>query len=328
MACALLVFPASASALTTGAASQELVQSETFFSFPADVGAENIVARSNGKLLVTVSRQPELWHIDPAYNKSGRVIRTFPNVDSLSGIAELSPDIFIVIAGNQSGPPYYAGTVGSNSVWEVNMRSTPAEVNKIVDVPDAVLLDGLAILNHDRGLLVAADCQGGALYLIDSTARTAKQVLKDDLLAGTNTTASAGFGHIGIDGVKVWGGSVYFTNSAKQFLGRIPVDRVTGKLTGGPSILQRYDTFVDDFQITPAGDFLVSEEASGFLLGHVSDIGGANSSHLFINATGATACAFGRTPADRCLVYASLQGFTTSGVARANLTGRGIIAGC
>lgn len=71
----------------------------------------------------------------------------FPNALSLTGIAEVTPDVFAVIAGNHtlsSGP-----TPGSWTVWRLDLNgcdpeaSTPGDfpVFKITDVPEAAHLN-------------------------------------------------------------------------------------------------------------------------------------------------------------------------------------------
>jgi len=62
-----------------------------------------------------------------------------------------------MIASNFSGPPNYYGYKGSVSIFELDVRQFgnhsnttqgTAKVFKIVDVPQAQLLDGLVLINQ------------------------------------------------------------------------------------------------------------------------------------------------------------------------------------
>ena len=73
------------------------------------------------------------------------------------GITEDSGDVLFVIASNFSGPPNCCGYKGSVSIFELDVRQFwnhsnttqgTAKVFKIVDVPQAQLLDGLALINQ------------------------------------------------------------------------------------------------------------------------------------------------------------------------------------
>ena len=84
-------------------------------------------------------------------------------------------DVFYVIASNYTSAPDYYGFQGSVSILEVDLRGVPDPVNtqgdikvsKIVDIPQAQLLDGFAVVNETFGLLISGDAQTGTLYLIN-----------------------------------------------------------------------------------------------------------------------------------------------------------------
>ena len=102
-------------------------------------------------------------------------MHSFEGYTSLFGIVELQTDIFYVIASNYTSAPDYFGFEGSVSILEVDLRGVPnpvitqgeIKVSKIVDIPQAQLLDGFAVVNKKAGLLISGDAQTGTLYLIN-----------------------------------------------------------------------------------------------------------------------------------------------------------------
>ncbi len=293
-----------------------------FFHFPDSKQAENIKPRLNGQLLVTLDTAPELWQINPYKNQTGGLVHAFIDKTAVFGIVESTPDSFHVIASNFTGPPDYYGSPGTVSIFEVDLRETldptsslsAVKVSKVLDIPQAQLLDGLVLVNQADGLLMSGDAQEGTLYLIDVRKRIASVVLSDPLLIGTTQAAAAGLGHVGINGMKLHDGDLYFTNTAKGLYGRIPIDITTGQPIGKPSIIANYGTDVDDLSFDSAGDQFISEDEKGVLLRPVTDSATENRTRLIAVLPGSDANAFGRTERDKRILYQTFQG-APSGVA-------------
>lgn len=293
------------------------------FYFPDGKEAENMIIRSSGQILVTLDTAPDLYQIDPFRNQTGGVAYHFEGYTSLFGIVEGTTDIFHVIASNFSGPPDYYGYEGSVSIFKVDFRNVAdptasqsgVRVSKAVDVPEAQLLDGLAIVNQPRGLLMSGDAQTGTLYLIDIQKHTANAVLQDALLSGTSQEVAAGLAHVGINGIKFHNGQLYFTNTAKGLFGSVPVDEATGKPTGRPSILSNYNgTYVDDFSFDSSGNQFISDDENGVVLRVPGTNQGRHLTRLLTILPGADSNAFGRTALDKCTLYSTFAG-TPSGLA-------------
>jgi hypothetical protein len=292
------------------------------FYFAEGKQAENIKIRLSGQILVTLDTAPELHQINPFRNQTGGIAYRFEGYTSLFGIVEEETDIFYVIASNFSGPPDYYGYEGSVSIFEVDLRNIPdptvsqsgVKVSKVVDVPQAQLLDGLVIVNQPDGLLMSADAQTGTLYLIDIQKRTANAVLQDELLDGTTDEVAAALAHIGTNGLKYYNGDLYFTNTAKGLYGRVPVNSTTGKPTGRPSILADYGTYVDDLSFDSFGNQFISEDLKGVLLRPANTTAANNQTRLLTILPGADSNAFGRTTLDKCTLYSTFAG-APSGVA-------------
>lgn len=289
-----------------------------FFTFPSAYQPENIHPRESGQLLVTIDTAPVLYQVNPFLNQSGSIIHTFDNYTSLFGIVELAPDLFYVTAGNFTGPPDYYGFANGWSIFEVDLRGIPdpataqstvlTRISKVVDIPQAQLLDGLAIVNAPAGLLMTGDAQTGTLWLIDVHAGTAKAVLTDPLLSPTSTARIASLAHVGINGIKFHNGSLYWTNTAKGLYCNIALSNYTGTPVGNASVLADYGTLTDDFNFDRYGNQFISLPLLGVLLRPVGTSVAHNESRLLADLYGANSNAFGRTPLDRCILYSTFNG--------------------
>lgn len=295
-----------------------------FYIFPNGGQAENIKPRLSGQLLVTINSAAELYQINPLVNQSGGLVHRFDGYTSLFGIVELQPDIFYVTAGNYTGAPDYYGFKGTFSVFKVDLRKIPdpaanqksVKVSNVVDIPQAQLLDGFAVFNAQNGLLVTGDTQTGTLYLIDVRRGTATAVLQDDLLAGTSSERSAGLAHLGINGLKVYSGDVYFTNTAKGTYGKINGNCI-GNSPCNPTIIANYNTYTDDLSFSAVGDQFISVPLQGILLRPAENP--SSDTRLFATLPGANSNAFGRTSVDRCILYSTFVG-PSSGIAMVDTT--------
>ena len=217
----------------------------------------------------------------------------------------------------------YYGFQGTFSIFEVNLSnlndvsntntvdSSSMRVTKIVDVPQAQLLDGFVVVNPSSGLLMTGDAQTGTLYLIDVFHRTATAVLTSPLLAGLDDEPASSLEHVGINGMKLHGSNLYFDNTAKFTYGIVPLNLQTGHPSGPPAILTTYGSFLDDLSFDYKGNQFISEPLDGILLRKA----GSNATSLFTPLYGANSNAFGRTILDLCVLYTTFDG-APSGVAK------------
>jgi hypothetical protein len=146
------------------------------YQFPNKTWLENLAIRQNGQVLVTALSTSELYQVDPVPSGgAATLIYRIPSATSLLGIVELHRDVFYVIAGNWSTVTFTT-TSGSYSVWKIDIRHSkaidgsmhPAAIaSKVTDVPEGVLLDGMAVLNKAKGLVVFGDADTGLVYTLD-----------------------------------------------------------------------------------------------------------------------------------------------------------------
>ena len=228
---------------------------------------ENIAARSNGHLALTVVSSPQLYDLDPsASSPSPNLLHQFPDATSLAGIAEYSPDVFAVVVGNQSS--LGLGVAGSFSVWSVNLNTPEATVHQITKIPGAEALNGMTYLGSDTVLI--ADSSLGAVWKVNVITGAYSIAIQDSHFANSTTAR-------GVNGIHAVGGDLYFTNSAQESYGRVSISD-DGSAAGDVELFDVPAAAYDDFAIDTEGNAWIATHPSSLTewstQGAASDITG------------------------------------------------------
>ncbi|KAK1829944.1 hypothetical protein QBC39DRAFT_286332 [Podospora conica] len=198
------------------------------FTFPKNTFIENIAVRANSKLLVTSMSVPDLFSIDPTVaTPSASIVHTFPNCTGISGIAEITPDLFALVTGTWDLANTRAA-LGSLAVWTVDLTKSPPRIRFITAVANSTILNGVARHPYNPALLMAADSAAGAVWRINLLTGASSVAFSSTLLLPTGT-AMEGL-HLGINGLRSEGAFLYFTNSAQKFFGKVAVDLFGNKI--------------------------------------------------------------------------------------------------
>ena len=188
-------------------------------------GFENLATRANGQILVTAAfPSAHLWQIDPLSIRPPIQLKEFSSFTATLGITELAPDIFYVVADNSSQP-------GSGSVFSVNMReflalpngdiSIPPDIKKVAHLASSVALNGMTHVRQTDDFVLIADTLVGGVWKTNVETGNSTLIIQDPTMKGPpNTTSFASFG---INGLRVQNNTLFYTNSGKQSLYRMPV---------------------------------------------------------------------------------------------------------
>ncbi len=164
------------------------------------------------------------------------------------GIAETAPDVFAVVAGNWTKVTVHQP--GSFSLWSIDMQSpNNTKVKLITGMPKANGLNGVTALGRGSpDIVLVADSVLGALWRVNIKTGDYSMAIKSFLFADENE-------FIGINGVRFFEGSVYFTNSAQGIYGRVPVT-YNGSAAGEVEKLAEFQlpSILDDFDLDWEGD--------------------------------------------------------------------------
>ena len=270
---------------------------------------ENLAVRYNGQIIISRLDVPDLYQVNPfTPGQEPTFITTFPGFASALGITELAPDIFAVVAGNFSlttfviTPPF--------AIWKLDMRSFhgpgTAKIEKVTDIPEAKLLNGATTLDAVEGTVLVADSLLGAVFSVNIYTGAYKIVQDDATMKGPAT----GRLPIGINGVRIRDGNLYFTNSGQNIFVKVPIN-ADGTAAGAYKIIVEnavgqfddfaLDIFLDTFAVQGRGNTIAKITSQGV---ETEVAGNLNSTAI----AGPTSARFGRTPLDLAVLYMTTNG--------------------
>jgi hypothetical protein len=273
------------------------------------VWIENIAVRPNGEILA-VGLTPNIFQVDPLGNTTPVVVTTLPPpITAVAGLTETSPDIFYITAGNVTNTTIVS-TPGTMSVWELNMVGyTPKTglalpVRKIADFPEAGLLDAITTLNPLTGLLLISDPVLGVVWGLNVHTGQKSQVISiADMKAISGAVPS-----LGVNGIRYKEGFLYFTTTTREAFIRLPI-HANGSAAGDPDVVATSFGRPDDFALDAVNNAYVATNANSIVFikpdGCPTLLAGGPLSTALPGVTGAK---FGRTKADREILYMGTTG--------------------
>ncbi|GAW03041.1 quinoprotein amine dehydrogenase beta chain-like protein [Lentinula edodes] len=290
-----------------------LVTPQVVHTFPNGTNMENLAVRASGQILCTIITAPDLYQVNPSVNSSATLVHSFSGYETLFGIAEVQPDQFYVLAGNASAATL-TSVEGSWSAFHVDMTSFEssgaATIDKVADFPDALLLNGMGLLNLEEGLVYVADPYAGAISILNVNTGAHYVAINNSLTipAAPFTTP------LGVNGVHVFQEPdgplyVYFSNTAQSLLARMPID-ATGTPIGDAEVVAS-GIMADDFTFDSDGNVLQAVIGSDEIVkidpstGTVTVIAGSpNNTEL----RSVSAAQFGRLSNETTTLFVTLNG--------------------
>ncbi|KAK5562657.1 hypothetical protein LTR43_011740, partial [Exophiala xenobiotica] len=205
----------------------------------------------------------------------------------------------------------------------VDLRDLPglpgnltAKTRKVADVPTG-LLNGLTALNAVEGILLAADSELGVVWSIDVRTGKTGVAINDTSMAPVQSSTVP----LGINGLHVVDQSLYFTNTNKVSLSRVPLDMTTGMAIGPvETLVKSSETCPDDFTVDFRGNVWLASDAYNELVllanatatstsvsSNIQVISGSPNAKRFM---GPSATAFGNSALDlqRGSLYVTING--------------------
>jgi hypothetical protein len=279
---------------------------------------ENVAVRQNGDLLLTVlAPSALLYRVSKPWEPTPYVelLYNFTSVDGILGIAETQPDTFVLVGANFSSVA--VPIPGTSSAWEVKFNSdqqsqsgttsstAAVSVRKIADITDATFPNGLAAVpSCSEDAVLIADSTLGLVYRLDTrTGQYEVAVQVPEMAPRPNEELE-----IGINGIKVHDGYLYFDNGFESIMYRIEINATGFPATG--SAVETVATlgnepFLDDFAFGRDGSIWVASNLGNTLLRIAQNgtgvvvAGSADGADLL----GDAAVAFGRAKEDQDILY-------------------------
>ncbi|KAJ7616491.1 hypothetical protein FB45DRAFT_841348 [Roridomyces roridus] len=228
------------------------------FQTPDGSALENLAVRASSELVVASSQSPTLFTFDPiADNPTLNGVVTFPDADGLLGIAEYRPDVFAVVACKVNFTAL-AAVPGTVAIWSVDFSDGAPTARRAATIPQAGLANGLTAVPGVPDVVLAADSIRGLAWEVNLLTGGVRVFLESEATSvpmGPGDPSPA----LGINGVHVQGGFLYFTNSQRGTLSRTPL------VPGGPVQLLGTGSF-DDFILDKQGRAWVTNNPSSLSL--------------------------------------------------------------
>ncbi|KAK7957008.1 uncharacterized protein PG986_006230 [Apiospora aurea] len=242
---------------------------KSIYGFPVEF-VENLQTLSNGNLLLSTMESPTglLYTLDPkAAAPQATLVTAFDRrVTALTGLSSLpgrpGEELYAVSGGLHTS---FAFEKGSMAVHIVSV--TDGKVVDSIPVPHTATMNGMAALPHHPHILLSADSIDGRILSIDTQKRQAGVLLKHDMLgagAVNNDTSTYPVPPIGINGLRVRGDYLYFTNSNQGTFVRVRIDEY-GRRRGDFEVLARSPDaahIYDDFTFDQVGNAYIATHSS------------------------------------------------------------------
>lgn len=295
--------------VTTALATTTLTIHNISHSIPS--AFENIAVRSNGQILTTTSAPAaQVYQLDPLRIFSSALVTSFPGVQSALGIYELKPDVFYVATSNFSETTPSDGFPSTYQIFEVDVRDfaatpngtviTPAVVYRVATLPNAGLLNGVTSIPSQSTFVLVADSFAGKIWRVDVGTGAVSTAFED---ATTRVVKGASV-PVGVNGIKVFGGDLYYTNTGTATLHKVPIG-----LSGYVSSCERPVLVTRELL---GDDFIVDEVGTAYVASPGGEIykvtPGGQKSIIAKDQAGPTALAFGRMYSDSMSVYVTTDG--------------------
>jgi hypothetical protein len=224
---------------------------------------------------------PNLTLVNPV-TKQSSVAVTVSGARGLSGIAEITPDVFAVIGGK--------------GIYKVDFTGATPTATLIKTITEATNLNGLSAFTNDT-VLVADAGKGNVLRFNVNTGDYSIAVADPTM----NPSGAIGFG---IDGIRYRDGVLWYTNIFRNSMHQVPVD-ATARATGAVTTLWT-NLMGDDLCFGPNGKLYITTNGRNSVVEVDPATWTAGSTPKVVaTVQGSTSCSFGRTEADKNVMYVS-----------------------
>lgn len=257
-----------------------LVPKQQIATFPVHTFLESVVVHDDGTLLISS-------------HEDGRILRMTPSGES---------EVYATIPGKAVGLVLTSAGEVLVSAWDANgvptvfYISAQGTVMPLLTLPDAMFLNGMTHLEGDRYLI--ADSYRGAIWDLNLADKQARIWLEYPLLARKTPDSPIP----GVNGLKIWNGVLYASNSDQAHIVRIPIE--PNGMAGQPEVFVA-NTQVDDFAFDQTGNLYGATHVLNSVIKVAPD---GTTATIAENVVGSTAVAFGRTLSDQTMIYIVTNG--------------------
>ncbi|CAM3250363.1 Sugar lactone lactonase YvrE [Sphingomonas antarctica] len=252
--------------------------------WPVGAFAENLAIDASGAIYISLHSHSRIDRYDPVTGECAPFVETPAPV---SGLAFGTDGILWATGGTVGTAPGF--------VWRIDQRGT---LSDWVSVPDAFFMNGCALLEDGRTLLVCESVTGRVLA-IDVMVPSYRSWLADDRFKPGDPQTP------GANGIKISGGFAYISVTDANLLYRAAIGAGGG---AGELEIVANNLRADDFAFAASGALYVATHPAQTLVRLDADRMRSTVAGPDQGMVGSTACAFGRTPADAMALYVTTNG--------------------
>lgn len=181
------------------------------------------------------------------------------------------------------------------------LQGLPKPVSLIANLTDVVLPDGIATLPYNPSVVLVADAGKGVIWRVNTATGDHAVTIDDPTFKLTDTIP------LGVNGIDILNGELYFTNLATNSVGKVTITP-DGSAAGAIQVSTTKALAADDFALSDTGTVYAAGANTLWQVtadGHTAAfVGGPDSKVL----QGITSARFGRTAADKDVLYLSTRG--------------------
>jgi len=256
--------------------------------FPLGSQIENLAFRPSGKVLAVVYTTPTIYEVPIIANSNPRLIATFQNTLGVSSIAYSSkPDVYYVITGNFSFQTL-SPTPGSYAIHRLSFdtRTDKPSTREIARLDAISQPNGMVHVPNTPYVLIA-DSRAGFIFRFNTRTLELAKYFDHPLLKPNGT-----FLVLGVNGIKLSRGYLYFSNTNQQLVARIKASGTERSLSGTPEIVAS-GMPVDDFTVNDFnGDLYLAEPGDLNALGVVRNRGDSTTPITLVGGQNTTSLLF------------------------------------
>ncbi len=262
---------------------KKLLKAKTLTAFPKNTWLENFVITKNGILFLTNYPQGLVYKV----SSDGANKEIYSKINGkIAGIATFKDDKFLVTGWD---------TLGKPSIFLIN---SDKKVDKIASIEGGMFPNG--IINFYGDTYLIADSYAGCIWLYDASSNKVTAWLKDKLLERSSVKSE----FPAANGLKIYKGYLYISNTEKQTLVRVPIIK---SKPGTPSeFINKVN--IDDFTFDDTGDIYAATNVYSSVIRITPKKEVSIVADLSSGVAGSTAVAFAKDASGKRILYVSTSG--------------------
>jgi sugar lactone lactonase YvrE len=265
-----------------GSAPKQLLRAATLAAFPKNTWLENLVATEDGTVYATEYPEGKVFRIQPDGKRE-----LYATIDGkIAGIALYHKTQLLVTGWDKEGKP---------SVFKIDSRRA---VSKLLNIAGGMFPNGMLHFQDDTYLI--ADSYAGCIWLYNAASNEISLWLRDEWLARSSPKAE----YPAANGLKVYNGNLYVSNTEKQFLVKVPV---SGNKPGKPTLfLDKVN--IDDFAFDSSGNIYAATNVYNSVIKITPGKKITIIADLSSGAAGSTAVILAKNKEGKRVLYVSTSG--------------------